>query len=279
MARPVTQRSPDDRDRLQSEQVAARLNLREILHLERDMMQLGFLAGEEVHRVMVRVAAQKREEVSHPVRNTETEHLLIERCHLLGIVDDEGDVPEFERADSRHLVMASQVAPFRKQLDRGALRIFELQDLADARDRIVAQFVGDAVQGQPTALRGEVGVRRHFERQAGALRGRALVEPNRQLPDLRCQVGTAGRPFGEHQPVDLGVIVDGPFEIAGVETGVADSSCLDHGRMPARRLCRTGSEPAAFRAGIQQKPLHARPEPDCAEEPRRARAIPPPAVR
>ena len=64
MAGTVAQRPPDDRDRLLPEQLAGILNLGKILHLERDVMHLGFLAGQEVHGVMVRPAAQERKKSS-----------------------------------------------------------------------------------------------------------------------------------------------------------------------------------------------------------------------
>ena len=229
VARPVAQRSPDDRDRLLAEQLAGVLDLGEVLHLEGDVMHLRLLAGEEIHRVVVRPAAQEREEVLDPVGHAEAEHLRIELGDLLGVVDDEGDVAELERADADHLVMLAEIAPLREQLDGRALRVLELQHLADARDRVVAQFVGNALVVQLPAHRGEVGIRRHFERQAGALRVRALVEPDDELTDLGREKGAARLALGEHQSVHLRVVVDGPIEIGGLERGVADSSCLDHG--------------------------------------------------
>ena len=117
VARPVPQRSPDDRNRLLAEQLAGVLDVGEVLHLERDVVHLRLLAGEEVHRVMVRAAAQKREEVLHPVGNPEAEHLRIEFGDLPGVVDDEGDVAELERSNADHLMMMAEIVPVREQLD------------------------------------------------------------------------------------------------------------------------------------------------------------------
>ena len=76
VARTVTQRSPDDRNRFLPEQLAGVLDLGEVLHFEGDVVHLRLLAGEEIHRVVVRAAAQEREEVLDPVGNAEAQHLV-----------------------------------------------------------------------------------------------------------------------------------------------------------------------------------------------------------
>ena len=70
MARALAQRAPDDRDAPLPEQVAGILDVDEILELERHVMQLDVLALDEVHGVVVRVAAHEHEEIADPVRRT-----------------------------------------------------------------------------------------------------------------------------------------------------------------------------------------------------------------
>src|SRR4051812_13065323 len=79
----VAQRSPDDRDAVMREHIATLLDRREVAHLEGDMVHLGALAADEVHGVVVRVAAHEYEKVTVPVRDLEAQHALIELAGLL----------------------------------------------------------------------------------------------------------------------------------------------------------------------------------------------------
>src|SRR5262245_54668682 len=70
----VAQRSPDDRDAVLREHVAAVLDRGEIADLEGDVVHPRALAAQEVHGVMVGIAAHEHEEVAVPVRYLEAQH-------------------------------------------------------------------------------------------------------------------------------------------------------------------------------------------------------------
>ena len=95
-------------------------------------------------------------------------------------------------------------------------------------ESLLSSFVYALVGQLPTHV-GEVRIRPHFERQPGALRARAPVKPDHELPDLAREEGAVVLAFGQHQSVHLGVVVDGPIKIGRLERRVADASCLDHG--------------------------------------------------
>src|SRR5580704_2202644 len=57
MPRTMAQRSPDDRDLALAEQIARILQVDEVLQLERHVMHLGRAATDEIHRVVIAVAA------------------------------------------------------------------------------------------------------------------------------------------------------------------------------------------------------------------------------
>ena len=61
------------------------------------------------------------------------------------------------------------------------------------------------------------------------------------MPDLGGEEGAIFFLFGEHEPHHLGVVVDDPRQVGGLEGGVADASGLDHGVLalghhPRRRM-------------------------------------------
>jgi hypothetical protein len=60
-------RPPDDLDVLLPEQIAGGLQMGEILQLESHVVDADGLAGEEVHGVVVGIAAHEDEEVADPV--------------------------------------------------------------------------------------------------------------------------------------------------------------------------------------------------------------------
>src|SRR5262245_34106838 len=66
-------RSPDDLDVLATEQVADVVQMRGVAQLERDVMHAAMRPGNEVHRVMVGVAAHENEHVADPVRYPKAE--------------------------------------------------------------------------------------------------------------------------------------------------------------------------------------------------------------
>src|SRR6476619_4176915 len=129
----VAQRSPDDRDAVMREHIATLLDRREVAHLEGDMVYLGALAADEVHGVVVRVAAHEHEEIPVPVRHLEAEYALIEIAGLLHVGNDEGAVAELYRADAHNLLVGGEVIPLGEHLDGSPLVVLEGQQLGRAR--------------------------------------------------------------------------------------------------------------------------------------------------
>src|SRR6516164_5125163 len=186
-------------------------------------------AGEEVHGVMIRIAAHEAEEIADPVGDAKAEHPLVERHGALDVGRVEGDVSELERPDAGDMRVLGEVVPFLEQLDRRSLVVLERQHLAHAGNGIVAQLAAHAVLGQLPRQLAEVGIGRDFERQFDAVRSIRLVELDHQLPDLGGEKGALLLAFGHDQPHELPVIRDGLFQVRRLEGGVADASRLDHG--------------------------------------------------
>jgi hypothetical protein len=159
VAGPEPHRPPDDRDFPLPEQVAGVLQMREVLQLEGDVMHVDVLAGDEVHRVVVGVAAHEHEEIADPVGHSKAQHLCIELGHRLGVVHGEGNVAKFERADAADRLAVADEGPFVEQLDHGAFGIGERQQFGRARDGIAAQLRVHAVAGQHFLQIGQIGVR------------------------------------------------------------------------------------------------------------------------
>ena len=59
-------------------EVAGRLQVHDVLQLERHVVHLLVLAADEVEGVVIRVAADEDEEIADPVRHPEAEHPRIE---------------------------------------------------------------------------------------------------------------------------------------------------------------------------------------------------------
>ncbi len=205
------------------------LQMDEVLQLERHVMHFRGRAADEIHGVMIRIAAHEHEEVGNPIRDPEAHHLAVKLGGLCRILDDPGDVAELERPDAVVLQMLAEIAPFLEQRDRRALVILKREHRPDARNRIVAQLAFDAVLFQVAGKRAEIGLRRHFERQRGAAFDVALVDLDGELADLGGEEGAVFFLLGEHQPHHLGVIVDKARQVGCLEGGVSDASWLDHG--------------------------------------------------
>src|SRR5713226_6301651 len=94
----MAQRSPDDRDLVMREHIAAVLDGGEIPHLERNMVHPRSFAAQEIHGVVVWVAAHEHEKVAVPVRYLETHHAFIKIARLLHVRHHEGAVPKLDRA-------------------------------------------------------------------------------------------------------------------------------------------------------------------------------------
>src|SRR5262245_63222872 len=109
--------------------------MHEVLELERDVMKLHVRTGEEVHGMMVGIAAHEAEEIADPVGDAKAQLALVE-CHgALDVGRVEGDMSELERPDTGDLRVLGEIAPFLEQLDRRALVVLERQHLAHAGDR------------------------------------------------------------------------------------------------------------------------------------------------
>ena len=132
-------------------------------------------------------------------------------------------------ADAVVLQVLAEIVPFLEQRDAGALVVLEGQDLAKARDRIVAQFALDAVLLQLAGEVLEVGTGCDLERQHDAAFGIGLVELDGELADLGGEEGAILLALGEDEADDLGIVVDHTIEIGGFVDGVSDAARLDHG--------------------------------------------------
>src|SRR5262245_10231336 len=125
VSRAVPQGTPDDRNPLLPHHLARVLQMYEILELERDMMKRHVRAAEEVHGVMIRIAAHEAEEVADPIGDAKAEHLLVESDGALDVRRVESDVSELERADAGDLRMLAEIAPFLEQFDGRSFVVLE----------------------------------------------------------------------------------------------------------------------------------------------------------
>src|SRR5207249_8973084 len=92
--RRMPQRTRDDRYLFLAQHVAGVLKMHEILELEGDVMQLHVGPGEEIHGVMIRVAAHEAEEIPDPIGDTKAEDPLVEGNRALDVGRKESDMPE-----------------------------------------------------------------------------------------------------------------------------------------------------------------------------------------
>src|SRR6516164_3173794 len=126
-------------------------------------MQLDGAAANEIHSVMIGVAAHEDEEVVDPVGDPEAEHLGIELRRLLRIFDDEGDMAEFQWPDAVMLQMLAEVAPFLEQFDGRTLVVLKREHRANAGNGIVAQLAFEAVLFERAGEFAEIRMRRDLE--------------------------------------------------------------------------------------------------------------------
>src|SRR5262245_8218300 len=145
--RTVPQWPPDDRHPFLPHDLTRVLQMHEILELEGDMVKRHVGAGEEIHRVMTRIAAHEAEEIADPVGDAKAEDALVECDGALDVRRVEGDVSELERPDAGDLRMFGEIAPFLEQLDPGSFVVLERQHLAHTRHGVVAQLAAHALLG------------------------------------------------------------------------------------------------------------------------------------
>src|SRR6266436_1420546 len=116
VSRAVPQRTPDDRDLFLTHHLARVLQMHEVLELECDVMKLHVRTGEEIHGVMIWIAAHEAEEIADPVGDAKAEHPLVE-CHgALDVGREKGDVPEPERPNTGNPRLLGEIVPFLEQL-------------------------------------------------------------------------------------------------------------------------------------------------------------------
>src|SRR6266849_376281 len=135
----------------------------EILELERDVMKLHVRSGEEIHGMMIGIAAHEAEEIADPVRDAKAENFLIEANGAPDVGSEEGDMPELERADAGDLLVLAEIAPIPEQLDDRSLVVGKRQHLPDARNGIVAQLAAHPILGELARQFAEIGIGRDFE--------------------------------------------------------------------------------------------------------------------
>jgi hypothetical protein len=199
-------------------------------------MHLGAFASDEIHRMVVGVAAHEHKEVADPVRDTKAQHFAVELCQRLRLRGDESDMAELEHADPDHRVVIADHAPFAEQLDLRAFGVLERQHLRQAGNGTVALFGCDAMFLQFAAQVGEVGVRRHFERQLGAAGLSTLLQFDGEQADLAGQECALALAAGERKPDHLGEMLDRLGEIRCLEGCVADPQHFDHDVRPRSLL-------------------------------------------
>ncbi len=159
---------------------------------------------------------------------------------------------ELERADAVMRQMLAEIAPFLEQRDGRALVVLKGQHLADAGDRVVAQFALDAVLFEFAGELVKVGIGRDFERQHGAAFGVGFVELDGEQADLGGEEGAVLFALGDDEAQNLGVIVDHPVEIGRVVGRVSDAVWLDHDlALPAWRFLMAGIN---HRASVNSRP-------------------------
>jgi hypothetical protein len=127
------------------------------------VMHVDLVAFDEVHRVVVCVAAHEHEEIIDPVGDAEAQHLAVELDHRLRLRHEEGDMSDLEHAGAHHLLLVADMTPFAEQLDAGAFGILERQHLGQARNGVVTLFRRNSVLLQFAADVGEVRGGRHLE--------------------------------------------------------------------------------------------------------------------
>src|SRR4029450_4285949 len=180
--------SPDQLVAIEAEEIARRLQVTPIAQLERGVKMPVRVDLHQIDGVIVATAAQKREEIAHPIGFANAEHLAIELRDVLDVGDEKRDVAELVRdnAFSRKALAGEGVAF--EYFHHGALRILEGDHVRD-RGLGVSQALGlDAVALDLFLERAEVVLRRDLKSETRALRLRSLAQHHRMMVERRCKI-------------------------------------------------------------------------------------------
>src|SRR6516162_7859174 len=248
----VPHRAPEQLDLLGGEHLAGVLHVRDVLELERNVMQLRGRALDEIDGVVIGIAAQEYEPVLDPVGDPETQYLRVEVRHDLHVGNREGDMAELERSYAVHLMMRAEIAPLLEQVDRRPFVVLESQHRSHAGHGIVAQLALDAIGRQRLRKLSKLRVGRDLERQPGARVSIGLVDLDHEQAGLGRQEGAVLLALGQDQAGNVRPIGDLLLDVGRLEGGVTDASWLDHDWTPVAQL-----EWAA--AGDRSLPLSAAP--------------------
>ena len=221
--------APDQQQLVLGEVIAGAVDLRPVLHLESDMVQLGHRIIHQIDGVMIRVAAQEAEEVAANVREAEAQHLLIEFHHGENVDAAIGDMAELEGHDAIGLAIVGRKFIFGIDVDVRALVVFEGDGVANPGADLAASGGAHAMFGQFLDAIVEIGARRHLKGEARQARLFALDQRDGLKPNLGGEDG-AVLVAGDHvEADDLVVIFDGAIKVGGGERCVADAANLYHG--------------------------------------------------
>jgi hypothetical protein len=141
----VARRSPDKLNSVLLQDFASALQLGPILHFERNMMQGRRLVVDEIHRVMIHSASQKRKMVTNPVRRSKSKHVIVKGNDLLHVLHTVGDVPELQRANPEVRFVAGMKVGRVENLDKRSLGITKDDGVGNPRCDVGAPLAAHAL--------------------------------------------------------------------------------------------------------------------------------------
>ena len=166
----VAARAPQQLVAVEAEVVAGGQHVAPVAQLERGVEVPVLRVLHQVDGVMIGAAAQEREEVAHPVRHAEAEHVAIEVGDLLDVFDEERDVAELVRHDALLRKFLVRELAALEHLHHGALRVLERHHLGDRRLGVVLALRLDAVRRGLLLERAEIVVGRRAGSRAARIR-------------------------------------------------------------------------------------------------------------
>src|SRR5215470_12680974 len=186
--------SPDKTQVVLGEEVAGAMNLRPILDLEGNVMELRGWIDHEVDAVMIDGTTQECKGVVAPVGHSESEDIGVELDDLLDVGDAMRHMTELQRRDDGLLAIVLGKDIVGVELDQCALDILEHNGLRDTGRNAIARLAVDAMLGKFFGDLTEIAARRHLKgqpRQVGAV---AALESDRFEAGLGCQEGAIAVP-------------------------------------------------------------------------------------